>query len=1256
MWYLGNKKGYMGNLRLHASNKTANIFLLFIFAIFSIQVNAQVLFQDRTSVAGPFHVGESWGASWGEMNGDLYPDLFVSNHGMLNSLYQNNGDGTFTDVVATADTEGVWTSEPNSDIHGGSWGDIDNDGDQDILVTRSSIGARVHLFKNNGSGLFTEDGGANGIGGYGGGRMPMFFDYNNDGRLDAAVARNSGGLEMFRRNANNYTNVSSSVGIGNLCNRDHYAIISRLFDNGNLVYLCVPESELPSYAWDMSTIPFTDVTNKIGTSANSNSTGLGTNADTALADFDNDLKNDLFVLNTRVRPSGAKRISANRIEAWLSTSTEKSFTFKANGSITVDLYARVVDNPNYVRIGASGYHPPKVPFTLSPTNSNNNGVVPNRDDQLSVNVEYDQGAQEWTIYLNGGPFSNEHVYFKVTGSGFNTPTVAGLNGVDLAKAPTFLMNNGTELVKSGSRGVGAVMCGGVTAADFDNDMDKDLYLVCRSSMENFANRIYWNNGDGTFTLGGTHGAEGAIGAGIDSPAGTGEMAVSADMDLNGFVDVFVTNGNRLFPHIVKDKFTAGGSDQLFKNLGNSNGSIMIDLQGVNSNRDGFGTRVIVSAGGVSQLQEYTGRYHRWSHDHNRLHFGLGQNNSATVTIEWPDGTTDVYSNVAANKLYKAVQGANNLQALKTFSGGNNNNPTLTIGNDSVNEGGTASLTVNLSPASSSTVTVDYQTVNGSAQSGSDYTAKSGTLTFSPNQTSKTITVQSLQDTQFEGNENFTVQLSNASNAGIAQTTGTVTIIDDDPQGGGVTVSVSDVTVSEAGSSAAFTISLSDVSTSTVDVDYNTADGTATAGSDYTARSGNVSFAPGETSKVRSVVILQDSQSEPDETFTMQLSNPVNGALGQATGTATIQDDDTNGGGGTTISVSGVTVSEGDGTAAFTFSLSQASTSNVIIDYATADGTANAGSDYTTRTGRIIFSPGQTSKVRTVVILQDSQSESDETFTMQLSNPVNVTLGQATATATIQDDDSGGGGGGNTISVSDVQVPEGGGKAAFTISLSQASTQTVVIDYATANGSAIAGSDYTTRTGRIVFSPGQTSKVRTVNITQDNAQEPNETFTMQLSNPKNINLGQATGTATILDDDGGGGGGGSACGQPNINTAVDRQIFIWQDCSGDGTWYVRGTAGDGTAITYDGDITSTGTFSNVQPYSLESTDVLDSSNSNVIDFRMTISSIWQDGFEFKVTSGTTCFDLDIPSGQNVIVGASRTSVTPPFNIETLGSCP
>jgi len=142
---------------------------------------AQPFFEDDTAaIGGPFHVGETWGAAWGDLNGDVYPDLFTSNHGALNSLIRNNGDGTFSEIVDQGDAQRTWTGVPDSDIHGGSWADFDNDGDQDLFVSRSSSGARHQLMRNNGLGGFTEDSGQFGTGGFGGGRLPLLFESGSD--------------------------------------------------------------------------------------------------------------------------------------------------------------------------------------------------------------------------------------------------------------------------------------------------------------------------------------------------------------------------------------------------------------------------------------------------------------------------------------------------------------------------------------------------------------------------------------------------------------------------------------------------------------------------------------------------------------------------------------------------------------------------------------------------------------------------------------------------------------------------------------------------------------------------------------------------------------------------------------------------------------------------------------------------------------------------------------------------------------------
>ena len=171
----------------------------------------------------------------------------------------------------------------------------------------------------------------------------------------------------------------------------------------------------------------------------------------------------------------------------------------------------------------------------------------------------------------------------------------------------------------------------------------------------------------------------------------------------------------------------------------------------------------------------------------------------------------------------------------------------------------------LNAASEKTITVDYATADGSATATNDYVSSTGTLTFNPGDTSKTISVTIVQDVIDELDETFSIGLSNPTNSAISAATGTVTITDDE---GTPTLSIADVATSdETAANLTATITLSGDSSQTVTVDWATADSTATAGNDYTTAGGTVTFNPGETSKTVDVTILADTVDEENETFT-----------------------------------------------------------------------------------------------------------------------------------------------------------------------------------------------------------------------------------------------------------------------------------------------------------------------------------------------------------------------------------------------------
>ena len=449
--------------------------------------------------------------------------------------------------------------------------------------------------------------------------------------------------------------------------------------------------------------------------------------------------------------------------------------------------------------------------------------------------------------------------------------------------------------------------------------------------------------------------------------------------------------------------------------------------------------------------------------------------------------------------------------------------TLAINDVTVSEGGgSAVFNVRLSGQSNVAVTVAYGTSNGTASAGSDYTGTNGTLVFQPGQQAKTIAVAVSDDTRQEGDETFTVSLSNPQNATLLKGVGTATIEDNDgtQPPPGLTLAINDVTVSEGGGSAVFNVRLSEQSNVTVTVAYGTSNGTASAGSDYTGTNGTLVFQPGQRAKTIAVAVSEDTRQEGDETFTVSLSNPQNATLLKGVGTATIEDNDgTQPPPGLTLAIDDVTVSEGGGSAVFNVRLSGQSNVAVTVAYGTSNGTASAGSDYTGTNGTLVFQPGQRAKTIAVAVSEDTRQEGDETFTVSLSNPQNATLLKGVGTATIEDNDGTQPPPGLTLAIDDVTVSEGGGSAVFNVRLSEQSNVAVTVAYGTSNGTASAGSDYTGTNGTLVFQPGQQAKTIAVAVSDDTLQEGNETFTVGLSNPQNATLLKGVGTATIVDNDG-----------------------------------------------------------------------------------------------------------------------------------------
>src|SRR6185369_5825843 len=303
----------------------------------------------------------------------------------------------------------------------------------------------------------------------------------------------------------------------------------------------------------------------------------------------------------------------------------------------------------------------------------------------------------------------------------------------------------------------------------------------------------------------------------------------------------------------------------------------------------------------------------------------------------------------------------------------------------------------------------------------------------------------------------------ALNSGTWPSSSEVTAGTWDPAGFSIfripTLSIGNAAVTEGNSgtaNATFSVSLSEASAQAVTVNFATANGTATAPADYASQNGILTFTAGQTNKQITVLVNGDATDEIDESFTVTLSSPINASIATAVGTGTIQDDDAP----PTVSFASAASSGSEATTAVTLPvfLSAVSAKTVTVDYSVSGGTATGGGvDFTLSGGTLTFAPGVTNQNINITVVNDTLDEDDETLSIDLSNPSNGTLGTATHTYTILDNDPI-----PSLSINNVSVTEGNSgttNANFTVTLSAASSKTVSVNYATADGSATAPADY-----------------------------------------------------------------------------------------------------------------------------------------------------------------------------------------------------
>ena len=441
--------------------------------------------------------------------------------------------------------------------------------------------------------------------------------------------------------------------------------------------------------------------------------------------------------------------------------------------------------------------------------------------------------------------------------------------------------------------------------------------------------------------------------------------------------------------------------------------------------------------------------------------------------------------------------------------------------------GQATFTVDLSTAPTIVpVTVTYATADGTA-GASDYTAQGpAVLTFNTGETQKIVNVPINSDNIDEADETFTITLSNPDNALIAAGAGssTATILDDD---GTPTILIADptnVTETPGGVTQTFTVTLSNPSSQTITVVAGTQSGTATDSGDFTAKSGLITFVPGDTSEQFAVTVNDDSIDEPNETYTVNLFGPTNATIADGSATATIVDDDPTV--TPTINIANatnVTEISGGVTQTFNVTLSQPSSLTVTVVAGTESGTATAGADFQSKSSVVTFVPGDTSEQFTVTVNDDTTDEPNESYSVKLFTPTNGTIGTGTATGTIVDNDP-------TVTPM-INIADAAPKSEnanslqpFTVSLSAPSSVTVTVVAATAPDNTVGAhsaeqnSDFAQSAQVITFAPGQTSQTFNGTILGDGRDEYDETYQVNLFNASNGTIADGQAIGQILDND------------------------------------------------------------------------------------------------------------------------------------------
>ena len=614
------------------------------------------VFEDVTAQSGlGAYEGMTHGAAWGDYDGDGLPDLYVTNHLKQAMLFRNAGGGRFADVTA----EVMNAQDLGGDKHGAAWADFNNDGRLDLAqLTGAIMGAGAEpkrLFVNEGGKLVeraVELGVDNPPGRT---RMPLWLDIDQDGKLDlfqGAEARFDDLTPpfLYAQQEGRFADAtpllkpdsrSAPFCVLTALNDDRYPeVVCRLMGKGR-----------PVQVFDTSTSPARTL-DLLPNSAFE---------DVVAGDFDNDGRIDLFM--PRKNPGGrvalargGESVLTAQIELTPKNITEPTaFRFSTQGTLKLTVAGQHAGElvPTDVKLGEQASAPASLNFEL--TSESARGLPSPRGGSRPAVLIGSPKPGQWQIEFHatpevfGGKAKPRYVNVRIHSTEPIDDIEALADGAKDETAPARLfMNRGGKMAEeSDDRGLNdfPITAVNAVAGDFDNDMDLDIFVLGSGDAGKTPNRLLLNKGKGKFeSVRHAGGASGWL-------VGVGDSVTTADIDGDGFLDILTASGGSMGRTLGLP--SDNGRYQLFRNVGNDNHWIMIDLEGTVSNHDGIGAIVRVTAGGVTQMRVQDGGVHERGQNHSRLHFGLAKNAQVEkITVQWPSGRVQKLRNVSANQRLK----------------------------------------------------------------------------------------------------------------------------------------------------------------------------------------------------------------------------------------------------------------------------------------------------------------------------------------------------------------------------------------------------------------------------------------------------------------------------------------------------------------------------------------------------------------------------------------------------------------------------